>query len=157
AVLPQRAAFLNTQLFFDPRDPARANYWHRDPQFHLSLDEQKAALHDTAVVHFRLPLKPERGLQIVPGTHRRWDTDEEFDVRMERNGRKNSDALSTGQTVELAPGDLLVFSANLIHRGLYGRDRLAFDMIFFEANAEPARFAERAALPNADVLAAVDN
>ena len=43
AVMGDAPAFMNTQLFFDPVNREQRNYWHRDPQYHLSLEEQKAA------------------------------------------------------------------------------------------------------------------
>ena len=47
AVLPTAPTFMNTQLFFDPLNPLnplKQNYWHRDPQYHLSITEQQKAL-----------------------------------------------------------------------------------------------------------------
>lgn len=62
AVMDDAAAFMNTQLFFDPFNEEQRNYWHRDPQYHLSLDEQKEALTGPSVVHFRIPLVDEPGV-----------------------------------------------------------------------------------------------
>lgn len=83
-VISERAAFMNTQLFFNPINAAQKNYWHRDSQCHLSLNEQKEALTDPQVVHFRIPLANEAGIGLVPGTHKRWDTDEELGVRLQK-------------------------------------------------------------------------
>lgn len=95
---------MNTQLFFNPVNPAQKNYWHRDPQYHLSIDEQKSALEGVNVVHYRIPLFGEPGIELVPASHKCWDTDEELDVRLARNNRRNSDDLSSGLTIELAAG-----------------------------------------------------
>lgn len=129
-VIPDCPSFMNTQLFFDPSTPSQKNYWHRDTQYHLSIEEQKKALFGPKVIHFRIPLFNEPGIELIPGTHKRWDTNEELEVRLETNERKNYDDLSTGVAVKLKAGDLLVFSANMIHRGLYGNDRLALDVLF---------------------------
>jgi hypothetical protein len=50
--------------------------------------------------------------------HKRLDSDVEFNVRQEKKGRVSSDDLSTGKKIKLVAGDLLVFSADMIHRGL---------------------------------------
>jgi len=44
-------AFMNNQLFSNPVYPGRKNDWHRDGQYHLSLDEQKLALQRPEVIH----------------------------------------------------------------------------------------------------------
>ncbi|UYW01906.1 phytanoyl-CoA dioxygenase family protein [Flavobacterium agricola] len=130
-LFPEKAIFLNTQLFFDPFDANQKNYWHRDMQYTgLTIEEQQACLTTQNVIHFRIPLKPELGLELIPGTHKAWDTDEVFETRMGKNGRLSSDALNNSVSLKPDVGDLLVFSANMVHRGLYGNDRFAFDIIF---------------------------
>ena len=32
--------FMGSQLFFNPFKPKQNNYWYRDPQYHLSVNEQ---------------------------------------------------------------------------------------------------------------------
>lgn len=123
--------FLNTQLFFDPRNTEQKNYWHRDIQYTgFEEADQKEVIKTQNVVHFRIPLKYEPGIELVPGTHRRWDTEEEYAVRRSLNGQVPSDVLSTGTAIPLHRGDLLIFSANMIHRGLYGNERFTFDIIY---------------------------
>jgi ectoine hydroxylase-related dioxygenase (phytanoyl-CoA dioxygenase family) len=157
-IFPGVPAFMNTQLFFNPKNIEQKNYWHRDIQFNdMSVEEQKRKLMNVNVIHFRVPLMSEPGLELVPGTHRRWDTALEFDVRTEINGRRRSDDLPAGQTISLEVGDLLVFSANMIHRGLYGLDRLSFDILFCDSSLEFAEFSEAACLPNSRFLANIAN
>lgn len=157
AVLPQGCAFMNTQLFFNPVNSDQKNYWHRDPQYHLSVEEQQAALSGAEVLHFRIPLVDEPGIELIPGSHKRWDSEEELEIRLQQNGRKNSESLSSGVTVPLAVGDLLVFSANIIHRGLYGKHRFAFDILFCDPDPELTRFVDDDCLPGKDILAAIEN
>ena len=150
------AAFMNTQLFFNPADIAQRNYWHRDIQYTgMSVEEQQRALGKSNVVHLRVALRPEPGLELVPGTHLRWDTPEEFAVRMEHEGHKRSDSLSGTQLLALQTGDLLVFSANMLHRGLYGMDRLAFDMLFCDPDPALLAYVQQDCLPDAETLATV--
>ena len=156
-VLPHRPCFMNTQLFFNPVNPAQKNYWHRDPQYHLSVEAQKQALAGPDVVHFRIPLATEPGIELVPGSHKRWDSTEELDVRLESNHQKNHHNLSSGVTVELDAGDLLVFSANMIHRGLYGLNRLSFDILFCDPQPELVEFVNDECLPSLEVIKTLED
>ncbi|MCJ8296136.1 MAG: phytanoyl-CoA dioxygenase family protein [Colwellia sp.] len=151
-LIPKQPCFLNTQLFFDPVNKQQSNYWHRDPQYHLSVEQQKAALAGGDVIHFRLPLVDEPGLELIPGTHKRWDSAEELKVRLEREGHKNNQPLSQGKVITLFSGDLLVFSANMIHRGLYGMNRLAFDLLFCSPEPSIIEFVNDDCLPSKSTL-----
>ncbi len=157
SILGSDVAFMNTQLFFNPVDDAQKNYWHRDPQYHLSIDEQKEALQGPKVIHFRIPLFDEPGVELISGTHRRWDSDEELHVRLERNGRKNNDSLSAGVKIALNAGDVLVFSANMIHRGLYGMNRQSLDILFCDPAPELLKFVDDDCLPTSKIIEKLDN
>ena len=150
-------AFMATQLFFNPANKNQKNYWHRDGQYHMSLREQQEALKGPDVIHFRIPLRDEPGLELIPGTHKRWDTDEELKVRCETDGHKNSEDLSAGVALSLKAGDLLVFSANMMHRGLYGNDRLALDLIFCDPEPSLLLFVNQDGLPNEAQLKGLDD
>ncbi len=156
-IFPNKPAFMNTQLFFNPKDSQQKNYWHRDLQYNpVSVEEQKKLLVDVNVIHFRIPLQPEPGLEIIPGTHTRWDTEEEFSVRNEINGRQRFDNLSSAKHISLDVGDLLVFSANMVHRGLYGLDRFSFDILFCDATRELVQYAKPTCLPDGLLLEAIE-
>jgi ectoine hydroxylase-related dioxygenase (phytanoyl-CoA dioxygenase family) len=157
SVILTKPAFMNTQLFFDPFNRQQDNFWHRDCQYDHGVEQQKLAITDTQVVHLRVPLFDELGLELVPGTHKRWDSDEEFDVRLEINNRVSSDNLSTGKKIKLAAGDLLVFSADMIHRGLYGLDRLALDILVFDSSANFVDYVDDDCLPDSTMLDNLDN
>lgn len=152
SVIPVNPAFMNTQLFFNPVSPQLKNFWHRDCQYDHDIEIQKQVIHDTQVVHLRVPLFDELGIELVPGTHKRWDNEEEFDVRQEEKGRESSDNLSTGKEIKLAAGDLLVFSADMIHRGLYGLDRLALDILVFDSAADFVDYVDDDCLPDISML-----
>lgn len=157
-LIPAGPAFMNTQLFFDPKNPDQKNYWHRDIQYtDHSVEEQRQRLQQSNVIHFRVPVVDECGLEIVPGTHRRWDTEVEYATRTETERRKSSDDLPGTQVMKLHCGDLLVFSANMIHRGLYGGSRFALDIIFSDADRELLQFVDEACLPNTTELAGLSN
>jgi ectoine hydroxylase-related dioxygenase (phytanoyl-CoA dioxygenase family) len=152
SVLGDSPAFMNTQLFFDPTSKAQKNYWHRDPQYHMSVEEQKDALQGPNVLHFRVPLVDEPGLELVPGSHRRWDSNEEINIRLEKNGHKNYEDLSSGVRVSLNAGDLLVFSGNMIHRGIYGMDRLSLDILYCDPVPEMVMYVDDNCLPDSSIL-----
>ena len=143
-----RFQFMNTQVFFDPKFTSRKNYWHRDGQYHLSLDEQKAALTNATVLHCRIALRNEAGVEVVPKSHVQWDTAEELAVRLQKGRAHNYDDLTKGKRVALQAGDLLIFSANMLHRGLYGNDRLALDIIYCDDSEELLAFRRSDCLPD---------
>jgi hypothetical protein len=113
---------------------------------------QKKVIHETQVLHLRVPLFDEPGMELVPGTHKRWDSEEEFNVREEIKGKLSNDALSTGKAIKLDAGDLLVFSADMIHRGLYGLDRLALDILVFDSAGDFADYVDDDCLPENSML-----
>ncbi|TGM17095.1 deoxygenase [Leptospira selangorensis] len=131
SIIQERTYFLNTQLFFNPKSTDKRNYWHRDLQYlGVPEEEQKNILKSTKVFHFRIPFYPDPGLEFIPGSHARWDNEEEYDVRLEKNGHKNYEDLPGSVLVSQNPGDLLVFSAHLIHRGIYGQNRHSLDILY---------------------------
>ena len=108
-------------------------------------------------MHLRVPLFDELGMELVPETHKRWDNEEEFNVRQEEKGKVSSDNLSTGKKIRLAAGDLLVFSADMIHRGLYGLDRLALDILVFDSAGDFADYVDDDCLPDSSMLDKIDD
>jgi len=150
-------AFINTQLFFNPVNPKQANYWHRDMQYHLDLSEQQAALTGPEVLHCRVALEDEPGIELVPGTHRRWDTQVELDTRLACEPHTPSDDLASGHKIAMKAGDLLIFSANMIHRGLYGKERLALDILFSDPQPEVLHFVQKTCLPTPTMMASLED
>ncbi|WP_312394839.1 phytanoyl-CoA dioxygenase [Chryseobacterium sp.] len=141
SIFPNKATFLNTQLFFDPFNKEQNNYWHRDIQYTgMSIEEQQQNISKQNVIHFRIPLQLELGIELIPTTHTTWDLEEELETRLSLNGRKSSDDLKRGKTIALNRKDLLVFSANMIHRGLYGNNRFTFDIIFCDDSPDFKNF-----------------
>ena len=62
------AAFMNTQLFFNPVNPQQKDFWHRDCQYDYDLEDQMKVILETQVLHLRVPLFDELGMEIIPGT-----------------------------------------------------------------------------------------
>ncbi|HEY0710659.1 MAG TPA: hypothetical protein VGG33_27900 [Polyangia bacterium] len=71
---------------------------------------------------------------LVPGSHARWDTDVEREVRLELSGRNHWEELSSARAFDLRPGDVLIFSAHMLHRGTYegNAERLSLDLMVGE-------------------------
>jgi len=155
-IMPNGLAFMNTQLFFGPADTEQKNYWHRDIQYTgMSVAEQQAEMAAVNVIHCRIPLEDEPGIELVPGTHKRWDNAREYETRMTEDGRNVYDPLPNANEIPLAAGDMLVFSANMIHRGLYAPDRFALDIIYCDPLPRLLQYAKEDCLPNGAELAAM--
>jgi Phytanoyl-CoA dioxygenase (PhyH) len=131
--------FLNSQLFFNPVNKEQKPYWHRDIQYSgLPEEKQMELIQKDTVLHFRVPLATDPGLEFVPGSHLRWDTEEEREIRLKLNGKMVHEPISNSVKIPHEPQDLLVFSAHALHKGVYGGDRLSFDIILssFKESAE---------------------
>ncbi len=123
--------FLNTQIFFNPTDRGMLPYWHRDIQYlGIPEEEQIQRIQKDFVWHFRIPLEDDPGLWFVSGSHNRWDTAEERDVRLEIENHRNNEPLPNQILIPHNPCDLLVFSAHLLHKAEYGKNRFSFDILY---------------------------
>ncbi|HYC41770.1 MAG TPA: phytanoyl-CoA dioxygenase family protein [Noviherbaspirillum sp.] len=152
--------FHNTQLFFNPWQNRRLPYWHRDLQYSPVDDAAQASEQARMLsLHVRIPLLPEQGMEVIPNTHRRWDTPEESDVRWERNGRMNSEDLPGACLIALEPGDVMVFDAQMIHRGNYALnpERKALDLCVGRPHPFTLRYLDVAVLPTEDELSRIRN
>jgi len=157
SVILTNPSFMNTQLFFNPVNPNQKDFWHRDCQYDYDIEDQKKIIQESQVLHLRVPLFDELGMEIIPGSHKRWDNEEEFNIRQEQEGCMSSDSISTGKKINLSAGDLLVFSADMIHRGLYGLNRLAFDILVFDSAADYIDYVDDDCLPDSSILAKIKN
>lgn len=160
AMFGQDIYFHNTQLFFNPCSPDQPPYWHRDLQYSPIADAEQAAEQGRLLnLHVRMPLVAETGLALVPGTHRRWDTALEAAVRFEREGHRHSDDLPGMQLVSLEPGDVLIFDAQMLHRGHYrpNAHRMALDICAGRPHRFTLPYLDREVLPTGEELARIAN
>lgn len=151
--------FHNTQLFFNPFENKRVPYWHRDLQYSAIDDAALAAEQaNLLALHVRIPLVPEHGLELIPGTHKRWDTDLERDVRLELNGHHNGEALPGAVLIGLEPGDVLIFHAQMIHRGNYLRNdsRKALDLCIGKPHPLTLPYLDKNTLPTEAEMNCID-
>jgi ectoine hydroxylase-related dioxygenase (phytanoyl-CoA dioxygenase family) len=93
--------------------------WHRDSQFGQPDPElERERILTTTAVHVRVALVDDDRLEIVPGSHLRWDTSDELQVR---KGSSRSSSMAGATRIVLAAGDACVFHAWSIHRATYRR------------------------------------
>lgn len=94
--------------------------WHRDSQFGQPDPElERRRILTTTSVHVRVALEYDDRLEIVPGSHQRWDTPEELQIR--KGSRRASSAMPGATRIVLKAGDACVFHAWSIHRATYRR------------------------------------
>lgn len=154
-VLGSDTCFLNTQIFFNPFKHSQKNYWHRDIQYTgLNENEQRLMIESqvTEVIHLRLALAEEFGLEFIPQSHFRWDTQEELEIRMQ----SPSDDINGSCSESLQRGDLLIFDANILHRGLYGKERFAFDILFCKSKSHAVQFMNKEVMPHPNELGQIE-
>lgn len=130
-IFGQDLYFHNTQLFFNPRNTQKTNYWHRDLQYSSVPDAMQQHMHHQLTnLHVRIPLVDEIGMELIAHSHHQWDTELEKKVRFALDGHQQHHDLPNSQLIELKHGDVLVFNAQMIHRGRYdfNAERLALDI-----------------------------
>ena len=108
--------------------------WHRDLGKPGDPDETAYLLrHEGSFAQFNAPLVPgDRFLHIVPGSHRRASTAKEIEASRSESGK-----MPNALVVELEPGDIVYYNANLWHRGWNpeGRKRWTMHCTFWHAEA----------------------
>ena len=152
--------FHNTQLFFNPSNSKARPYWHRDMQYSPIPDElQKTEQRNMVSLHIRIPLVKEKGVEVIPTSHNRWDTELERNVRLELNGHKNYEELPNGKLIELGVGDILIFSAQMIHRGNYklNNSRKALDICVGKHHQLSSGFIDENVLPTNQEINLIQN
>ena len=129
ALLSSTPLFRCTSLFFNPLANSRDGGWHRDSQFHR-LDEQEEKQMILAggdvgrSIQLQIALVPSDDIEVVPGSHLRWDTDAEYAIRRaEAGSNSTSGDMPDAMRVTLEPGDAVAFNPLGLHRGRYHTDR----------------------------------
>ncbi|NQY25008.1 MAG: phytanoyl-CoA dioxygenase family protein [Campylobacteraceae bacterium] len=152
--------FHNTQVFFNPLNEKRLPYWHRDMQYSSIADDiQKEQQNKMLSLHIRIPLEKEKGLELIPGSHKRWDNELEKNVRLELNGHHNNEELPNAKLIEVNTGDMVIFSSQMIHRGNYNLNtsRKAFDLCLGNYHKLSFDFFDEKVLPNKEEIKLIKN
>lgn len=133
-------------LFMNPRENGYDGNWHRDSQFRENYDEEveKELILNQKVpggMQMQIALVPSDDSEYVPGSHLRWDTEEEYAIRLKDNhADSTSNAMPGAMRVALQPGDAVAFNAFGLHRGRYHADRLRRTlMLTYVASRRPVR------------------
>ena len=100
-------------------------------------------------IQLQIALVETSDVEYVPGSHRRWDTDEEYRIRL-ADGQANSrsNAMPGAVRVHQRPGDAVAFEALGLHRGRYHTDkrRRTFMLTYTSDQRAPVRLLLRPAL-----------
>lgn len=156
AIAPEPPLFHNTQYFVNPNGRSWEGAWHRDTQFGVTdAAEEQRRMAQVTGIHVRVAFEPDEQLEIVPGSHHRWDTPEESAIR---SGPQPDAAEMPGRyRIQLDPGDICVFHAWSIHRGTYSAatPRCTFDIIYGLAGVADWAIPTPTCFQNADLLSAL--
>ena len=125
AIFGEEPMFRCTSLFFNPSGISVDGDWHRDSQFSRRDDAEdwemlRAAGATGTGMQLQIALLPSEDIEIVPGSHLRWDTPEEYAIRKADGWTHNrSNEMPGALRMRQASGDAVLFNPNAIHRGRY--------------------------------------
>jgi ectoine hydroxylase-related dioxygenase (phytanoyl-CoA dioxygenase family) len=145
SILCEPALFRCTTYWFNPRTKREDGEWHRDTQFVAKGEsEEKSMLEDhwsrtVSCIQLQVALAPSDDVQVVPGSHKRWDTPEEYAIRRADDFAHNrSPGMPGALRIALQPGDAALFNPNGLHRGQYHKDKLRRTlMLTYTKTSEP--------------------
>jgi hypothetical protein len=128
-ILGEEPLFRCTSLFFNPLAGGKDGNWHRDSQFTQPDEEQERETIAKLVssgnsIQMQIALAPSDDVEYVPGSHLRWDTPAEYQIRRADGGKHNrSNAMPGALRLGLAAGDAALFNPYGLHRGRYHTER----------------------------------
>jgi ectoine hydroxylase-related dioxygenase (phytanoyl-CoA dioxygenase family) len=145
-LLGENMLFRCASLFFNPDQGNLDGNWHRDTQFITKSEAADRALVENndprqMGAQIQVALAPSEDIEVVPGSHLRWDTPEEYAVRL-ADGKKNcrSNAMPGALRVSLQAGDAVMFNPVAHHRGRYHADKLRRSLMLTYTTRESANF-----------------
>jgi hypothetical protein len=127
--------FRCTSLFINPLEKSSDGHWHRDSQFvtpnetaDREMVERKARkvvqTRRLADIQMQIALVPTEDSEYVPGSHLRWDTPDEYQIRKADGEKHNrSNQMPGAARTHQDPGDAAAFNAFGLHRGRYHADK----------------------------------
>ena len=128
-ILSEEPLFRCTSLFMNPTKTSQDGSWHRDTQFTTKTEREEKTRIQSAKemgngIQLQIALVTSDDVELVPGSHLRWDTTEEYHVRKANDGANSrSNTISGSQRIALQPGDALAFNPYGLHRGRYHTDK----------------------------------
>lgn len=137
--------FRSTSLFFNPSLLCQEGNWHRDSQFvYKEIEKERAFLSLRALkggdgIQIQFPLFDSSDLEYIAGSHRRWDKNHEFRIRLADNGSHCREPMPGNFRISASAGDAIFFDPDGIHRGRYFSTypRLTLMMTYTRSSIEP--------------------
>jgi hypothetical protein len=129
-IFGEEPMFRCTSYFMNPLDTSTDGDWHRDSQYMTPDDAAERVMvlsrgDGGDGVQLQVALVPSEDVEVVPGSHLRYDTPEEYAIRRADGGRHNrSNEMPGALRLSLAPGDAAAINSLGIHRGRYHADKL---------------------------------
>lgn len=145
-ILASPPLFRCTSLFMNPQHQSQDGSWHRDSQFHHPDEtEERQAIADGGdlgrSVQLQIALVASSDVEVVPGSHLRWDTPAEYAIRRANDGTNSrANNMPAAVRVELAPGDAVAFNPLALHRGRYHADKCRRTLMLTYTSAAHPRF-----------------
>ncbi|NKB69906.1 MAG: hypothetical protein GKR89_22770 [Candidatus Latescibacteria bacterium] len=128
-VLGEEPLFRCTSYWYNPSTRHQDGSWHRDCQFREADEEREKALilgsqRRGTGVQMQVALLETADNEYVPGSHRRWDTAQEYRIRL-ADDKTHSASNHMPEAVRLRqdPGDIAFFNPMGLHRGRYHIDK----------------------------------
>lgn len=131
----EEPVFRSTSLFFNPTLLCQEGNWHRDSQFvYKDIEEERAFLslreqNGGDGIQIQIPLFDSSDLEYIPGSHRRWDEDHEFRIRLSENEIHCREPMPGNFRISASAGDAIFFDPNGIHRGRYKSTNLRLTLM----------------------------
>lgn len=115
--------FNGTVYFFNPTESSWQGDWHRDGQINAPDDDvERHRIFNSAFIRVHIALLSDCFLEIVPGSHARWDSPKELEIRKGANKLADLAEMPSAR-ICLNPGDAVFFDGYSIHRGNYLADK----------------------------------
>jgi hypothetical protein len=124
-LLGEEPMFRCTSYFMNPLETSLDGDWHRDSQYMTPDENSERAMllaggDSGDGVQLQVALVPSDDVEVVPGSHLRYDTPEELAIRRSDGGRHNrSNQMPGAVRIALGPGDAAAINSLGIHRGRY--------------------------------------
>jgi ectoine hydroxylase-related dioxygenase (phytanoyl-CoA dioxygenase family) len=129
-IMGEEPLFRCTSLFFNPLAGGKDGNWHRDSQFGAPDDAKEQGIiaqlaRSGTSIQMQIALVPSEDVEYVPGSHLRWDTPEEYQIRKADGGVHNrANDMPGAVRLALNAGDAALFNPYGLHRGRYHTEPL---------------------------------
>jgi len=127
------AMYCSSSLFIHARHVSREGDWHRDLQFIHFGDEskvQESIRQDLWAVQFQISLYDNADIEYVPYSPTRYDSPEEYRVRVADSGSHARDPMPHSVRIHQRAGDAMLFNPNGLHRGRYHTDKPRLTLMY---------------------------